>query len=184
MRAEHASTYVQCYFLAVDSTDLLSPLTGVSGWSVYWSRNGNAPATQLLSPDIVEIDPDNMPGLYCIRLSDATMTDLDGVDGFDDRTLLNVELVLRISSSGMAAVYRSILIYRAELDFMIDRTLGDKYSFREIVRALASVLWGKWSKSGDLLSYRNLADTKDRIVAEVTPTSRDTAVVQLDEDPD
>lgn len=47
------------------------------------------------------------------------------------------------------------------MSFMIDG-----FTFEEIVQIMASVLAGKLTRSGDTLTFRDLADTVNRVVVE------------------
>ena len=51
------------YFVGVDATDFTTRETGLSSFTVYWSRNGSTPAADA-SVTIAECHATNMPGVY------------------------------------------------------------------------------------------------------------------------
>lgn len=97
------------YFVALDSTDLVTRETGLATFTVYRSRNGGA-ATLYTTPTIAEISAANMPGVYALLIDEDTTIDA----GYDTQ-----EMCLHITHAGMAAVSRTIELYRAKM------TLGE-----------------------------------------------------------
>lgn len=93
------------YFVAVDSTDLVTRETGLSSFTVYRSRNGGA-ATAFTTPTINETSNSNMPGVYELLL-DEDMT----IDSGDDVQ----HMALHITHAGMAPVTKEICIARAKV---------------------------------------------------------------------
>lgn len=93
------------YFVAVDATDFTSRETGLSGFTVYRSRNGGA-AAAFTTPTINETDATNMPGTYELLL-DEDMT----IDTGDDMH----HMALHITVSGMAPVTKEICIERPKI---------------------------------------------------------------------
>jgi hypothetical protein len=112
VRIPSGSTDRYVYFLAVDATDLQTPKTGLSGFTVYRSRNGAA-AAAMTTPTVNEVDSSNMPGVYELLLDEDT-TIAAGND--------SEEMVLHISVSGMKPVVRTVELYRPETTE--GRTLG------------------------------------------------------------
>ena len=78
MRIPSGVTDQYIYFVAVDATDLKTRETGLSGFTVYRSRNGAA-AAAMTTPTVNEVDSTNMPGVYELLL-DEDMTIGSGND--------------------------------------------------------------------------------------------------------
>ena len=102
MRIPSGVTDQVIYFVAVDSTDFTTRETGLSSFTVYWSRNGSTPAADA-SVTVSESDATNMPGVY-----EYTVTEGTTIDAGDD----SQEYVLHITHASMAPVTRTIEIYR------------------------------------------------------------------------
>lgn len=105
MRIPSGVTDQYIYFVAVDSTDLKTRETGLSGFTVYRSRNNGA-ATAMTTPTVAEIDVTNMPGVYTLLLDEDTT-----IDAGDD----SQEMVFHITATGMAPVTRTVEIYRPKV---------------------------------------------------------------------
>jgi hypothetical protein len=105
MRYVSGNTTKYLYFVAVDVTDLKTRETGLSGFTVYRSRNGAA-AAAYTTPTINETDSTNMPGVYELLL-DEDMT----IDAGDD----SQEVCLHITHASMAPVTRVFELYRREV---------------------------------------------------------------------
>jgi hypothetical protein len=104
MRVLSGVTTNKIYFVAVDATDLKTRLTGLSGFTVYRSRNGAA-AVAMTTPTVAELDSVNAPGVYTLLL-DEDMT-LDA--GSDEQ-----EMLFHVTCTSMAAVDRTIDLSRAK----------------------------------------------------------------------
>lgn len=102
MRIPSGVTDQYLYFVAVDSSDLITRETGLSSFTVYRSRNGAA-AAAYTTPTVNETDATNMPGVYELLL-DEDMT-LDAGDQ-------SQEVCLHITKTGMAPVTRVFELYR------------------------------------------------------------------------
>jgi len=105
MRIPSGVTDQYIYFVAVDATDLKTRETGLSGFTVYRSRNGAA-AAAMTTPTVNETDSANMPGVYEL-LCDEDMSIAAGND--------SEEMVYHITVAGMAPVTRVIEVYRAKI---------------------------------------------------------------------
>lgn len=105
MRIPSGVTDQYIYFVAVDATDFTTRETGLSGFTVYRSRNGAA-AAAYTTPTVNEVDATNMPGLYEL-LIDEDMTIGAGND--------SEEIALHITVAGMAPVTRTIELYRPKI---------------------------------------------------------------------
>lgn len=90
------------YFLAVDSTDLKTPETGLSSFTVRRSRNGNASAA-FTTPTINETDTTNMPGWYELLMDEDTT-----IDSGDDSQVM----ALHITQASMAPARVLVELYR------------------------------------------------------------------------
>lgn len=105
MRIASGVTDQYVYFKAVDATDLKTPETGLSGFTVYRSRNGGS-ATAMTTPTIAELSSANMPGVYSL-LADEDMT----IDSGDETQ----EMIFHITHASMAPVDRVIELYRPKI---------------------------------------------------------------------
>ena len=105
MRIPSGVTDQYIYFVAVNSTDLKTRVTGLSTFTVYRSRNGGV-ATAMTTPTVNETDSTNMPGVYELLVDEDTT-----LDSGDD----SQEMVFHITATGMAPVTRTIEIYRPKV---------------------------------------------------------------------
>lgn len=105
MRMPSGVTDQYVYFVAVDSTDLVTRKTGLASFTVYRSRNGGA-AAAFTTPTVTEVSAANMPGVYKLLL-DEDMT----IDSGDD----SQEFCLHITATGMAPVTRVFELYRPKV---------------------------------------------------------------------
>lgn len=62
---------------AVSDTDYVTPKTGMSGITVYYSLNGGS-STAMTTPTVTEIDSTNVPGAYDVLVDEAGMSTADG----------------------------------------------------------------------------------------------------------
>jgi len=104
MRIPSGKTDQSIYFFAADSTDLVTAETGLTGFTVYRSRNGGA-ATAYTTPTVSELSSSNMPGLYCLTIDEDT-TIASGSD--------SEEYAVTITCTGMAPVHRVFELYRRD----------------------------------------------------------------------
>lgn len=106
MRIASGITDQYIYFKAVLSTsDPRAGVSGLSGFTVYRSRNGGTPVA-MTSPTIVELDAANLPGRYALLL-DEDMTIGAGND--------TEEMLFTIKEAGMDDFDRTIELYRPKL---------------------------------------------------------------------
>lgn len=107
MRIPSGVTDQFIYFKAVDPDDLTTPVTGLSNFTVYRSRNGGA-AAAFTTPTINETDATNMPGIYELLL-DEDMT----IDSGDEEQ----EMAFHITedADAMHPVDRIITIFRVKI---------------------------------------------------------------------
>ena len=117
MRIPSGVTDQVIYFVAVDATDLKTRETGLSSFTVYRSRDGGA-ATAYTTPTVTEVSSATMPGVYKLLL-DEDMTIASGND--------SEEVVLHITSTGMAPVTRTFELYRSKI------TMGFVPSIPELI---------------------------------------------------
>ena len=101
MWIESGETDRNIYFIAVDSADLKTRLTGLAAFTVYYSRDGGA-AAAYAAPSVAELDAVNMPGVYALTIdTDTTLT-----AGHSSE-----EYVVHITHAGMNPITRAIDIY-------------------------------------------------------------------------
>lgn len=108
MRIPSTSTTRYINFVAVNSSDLKTRLTGLTTFTVYGSINGGTP-TAFTTPTVVELSAANMPGIYALLLDEQTTL----VTGHDTD-----ELCLHITQASMAGVSRVVELYRSEFDVL------------------------------------------------------------------
>ena len=99
----NVTTYIA--FVAVDATDLKTRETGLTGFTVYRSRN-NGTATVFTTPTVAEASAANMPGDYWLLVDEDT-TIAAGAD--------TEEMMLHITHASMAPVTRTIELYRPKI---------------------------------------------------------------------
>jgi hypothetical protein len=115
MRIRSGSTTHRIPFLAIDDTDLLTRLTGLTDFTVYRSRNGGA-ATAMDTPTVIESDATNMPGLYWLLVDEDTTIDA----GFIEQ-----QMVLHITKTGMYPVSMNVDI--SHMGNMLPETLDEGF---------------------------------------------------------
>lgn len=103
MRIPSGKTDQSIYFVAFATADG-SRLTGLSGFTVYRSRNGAAEVAYT-TPTITEIDATNMPGVYALLVDEDTTI---------ASTSDSEEYCLQFSNTGMEPVTRTIELYRRD----------------------------------------------------------------------
>lgn len=104
MRIPSGKIDITLYFMAVDSSDLITPKTGLSAFTVYRSRNGGT-ATVYTTPTIVELSAANMPGLYSLLIDEDT-----SIASTSDAE----EYAVRITCATMAPVTRVLELFRRD----------------------------------------------------------------------
>lgn len=104
MRIPSGSADRFVYFVAVDATDLKTRETGLTGFTVYRSRDGGA-AAAFTTPTVNETDSANMPGVYELLIDEDTT-----IGAAHDTE----EFVLHITQASMSPVTRVIELYRPE----------------------------------------------------------------------
>ena len=102
MKLVSGTTDQYIYFVALLAGERV---TGLSGFTVFWSRNGGA-ATADASVTVNETSSANMAGVYEYLVTEGTT-----IDAGDDTQ----EYVLQISKTGMDPVTRVIEIYRPKI---------------------------------------------------------------------
>lgn len=73
-RIPNGTTDQYIYFTAVDATDGFTKETGLTGFTVYRSRDGGTP-TLWTTPTIAEVDATNMAGVYSLLIDEDTTID-------------------------------------------------------------------------------------------------------------
>lgn len=147
MRIPSGKTDIYLYFVAVDATDYVTRETGLTGFTVYRSRNGAAEVAYT-TPTTTEIDATNMPGVYGLLIDEDTTID----SGSDSE-----EYCVHITKAGMAPVTRTLELYRR--DTTSGRTL-DVSSGGE-----AGI---DWANVGSQSTSVNLSGTTTNLVNTVT----------------
>ena len=150
MRIPSGKTDQAIYFVAVDATDYVTRETGLSGFTVYRSRNGAAEVAYT-TPTITEIDTTNMPGVYALLIDEDTTI---------ASTSDSEEVALHITCTGMAPVTRTIELYRR------DTTSG-----RTLDVSTGGEAGIDWANIGSPTTAVNLSGTNidpDQVVASVT----------------
>lgn len=140
MRIPSSKTDIQIYFVAVDATDLKTRETGLTGFTVYRSRNGAA-AAAYVTPTVTELSAANMPGVYALLIDEDTT-----VAANSD----SEEYVVHITHASMAPVTRTVEIYRR------DTTSGRTQTVDANGRVDVGAVVGVAQTAGDII-----ADTND-----------------------
>lgn len=157
-------------FVALDTAG--ARVTGLSGFTVYRSRNGGT-ATVYTTPTVIELSSANMPGVYALLIDEDTTL----ASGSDSE-----EVALHITKTGMVGVTRVFELYRAEDAVVLDRADGIEtgYTLRQIIRLMSAALLGKASGlATTTVVFRNVTDAKDRVTA-TTDTNGNRSAVTLD----
>lgn len=154
MRIASGRTDAKLSFVAVDATDLKTRETGLTGFTVYRSRNGGA-ATAYTTPTVSELSSANMPGVYVLTIDEDT-TITSGVD--------EEEYVVHITCAGMAPVTRAVELFRpkATEGNTLDVSAGGEAGL-------------DWANIGSPTSTVNLSGTT---VKTATDVETDTANIQ------
>ena len=150
MRIPSGKTDQAIYFVGVDATDLKTRETALSSFTVYRSRNGAAEVAYT-TPTVTEIDATNMPGVYALLIDEDT-TIASGSD--------SEEYCVHITHAGMAAVTRTIELYRR------DTTTG-----RTLDVSAGGEAGIDWANIGSPTTAVNLSGTNidvDQVVASVS----------------
>jgi hypothetical protein len=106
MRFPSGVTDQYIYFVAVDSSDLITRETGLSSFTVYRIRNAASTPTAYTTPTITEVSSANMPGVYSLLLDeDMTITSGDHSN----------EVCLHITQASMAPVTLKYELYRTDV---------------------------------------------------------------------
>jgi len=145
------SAYV---FLYAHDTAANAPKTGdAANITAYVTRDGGAPAAATNA--VAEVDATKAPGWYRLQLTQAER---------DASTVL----VTAVSATADVQVEGAVVL---------SQTIEGAYTLRELVRLMAAALFGKSSGGGSTtITFRDLADGKDRIVATVDSNGNRTAV--------
>jgi hypothetical protein len=104
MRIPSGKTDQKIFFKAVDVTDYVTPETGLTGFTVYRSRNGGT-ATLYTTPTTAQLDATNMPGVYSLLIDEDTTI---------ETTSDSEEYCVHITHASMAPVTRTIELYRRD----------------------------------------------------------------------
>ena len=106
MRFPSGVTDQYIYFVAVDSSDLITRETGLSSFTVYRIRNAASTPTAYTTPTITEVSSANMPGVYSLLLDeDMTITSGDHSNA----------VCLHITQASMAPVTLQYELYRPDV---------------------------------------------------------------------
>lgn len=153
-------------FVAVSATTG-ERLTGLSSFTVHRSRNGGA-VTAMTTPTVTEKSAGNMPGVYKL-LMDEDMS----IDAGDYTQVMT----FHISATGMRDVTMSIELFNPLAVLDLADAVETGISQRAALRIILSAQAGKISGAGTgTETFRNTADTKDRIVSTVDVDGNRTAV--------
>lgn len=123
MRIPSGKTDQSIYFVAVLASDLKTRATGLTGFTVYRSRNNGA-ATAYTTPTITEVSSANFPGVYTLLVDEDTT-----IGASSD----SEEYCLHISVATMEPITRVIELYRR------DTTSGRTLAVDASSRALSDV---------------------------------------------
>lgn len=163
MRIPSGTTDQYIYFVAVDATDLKTRETGLTGFTVYRSRN-NGTATAMTTPTTTEPSSANMPGVYGLLL-DEDMTIGSGND--------SEEMAFHISHANMAPVTRVIELYRPKITVGYTLGVGSDGDLLEV-----NTLTGHTAQTGD--NYTRIGATGSGLTSLASASALSTAQTDLD----
>jgi hypothetical protein len=72
MRIKNGDISRNIYFIAIDSSDYTTKLTGLTDFVVYYSIDGGV-STVMTTPTVIEVDSVNMPGVYKLAIDEVNM---------------------------------------------------------------------------------------------------------------
>jgi hypothetical protein len=176
MRIESGKTDQVVFFVAFDSSDLVTRETGLSSFTVYRSRNGGA-ATAYTTPTVTELSAANMPGVYALTIDEDTTI---------ASTSASEEYCIHITHAGMAPVTRTLELYSiaAIADGILDRDMATgtdsgSASVRTVRQALR-FLRNKWAIVGSTLTVYKEDDAATAWTATVQTNSAQDPVSSSD----
>lgn len=137
------------YFFAVDSTDLITPETGLSSFTVRRSRNGGASAA-MTTPTINETDSSNMPGWYELLMDEDTT-----LDSGDHSQIM----ALHITQASMAPAKVLVEIYRPDVTAGETLTVASGIGSANIINA-AGTAWNSGAINVNTLASNTLTNAK------------------------
>lgn len=176
MRIPSGVTDQYIYFVAVDPTDLKTRETGLTTFTVYYSKDGGT-ATQISTPTVNETDATNMPGVYELLLSAGTT--IGSGNGSE-------ELALHITHASMAPVTRVIEIYDPNFmaDALLARDIGSGTGAGSLdertVRSALRFLRNKWSISANTLTVTKEDDSTSAWTCALTTSAGVNPVTTFD----
>lgn len=160
MRIASGVTDQFTYFIARDTAG--SRVTGLSGFTVYRSRNGGA-AAAFTTPTINETDASNMPGVYELLL-DEDMT----IDAGDETQAM----VVHITVSGMVAVTKEFELYRPKITAGVTLSVESDGDLTKV-----NTLDGHTAQTGDSYALGNGASGFVAIKGDTAAILLDTAAL-------
>lgn len=179
IKKEDTNDYVSFY--AYDSTDHITPKTGLSSFTVYYSLNNGA-AAAMTTPTVAEKDATNMPGWYHLAIDETEMVSSEGELSLDIKTsgMDNVPSKVDIIGNTTKEVYDAVAALNDISVANIIAGIADgSYDLQEMVRIMFAALSGKSSGGGTTtLAFRDAADSKDRISETVDSTGNRTSVTR------
>jgi hypothetical protein len=111
MKIKSGNITTRLPFIAVDETDKITRLSGLSSFTVYRDRNGAGP-TQMTAPTIIEASGISMIGLYWLLVDEDTELE----EGVYEHTM-----VFHISHAGMFPVFLAAEVQENLADNMSGR---------------------------------------------------------------
>ena len=145
---------------------------GVSNIGIYSGQLNNGGSVGVVNNGgdfgVVNDGGDNpVLGFDPAQATEATLTAIKGA-GWTTETLKVIKDAVTNVDGDVAGVTDTIM------SFMIDG-----FTFEQIIQIMASVLAGKLTRSGDTLTFRDLADTVNRVVAETDANKQRTDMTYL-----
>lgn len=166
MRILSGTTDQYIYFVGVDATSYTARKTGLTGFTVWRSRNGAA-GVEMTTPTVNEVSAANLPGVYELLL-DEDMTIGAGND--------TEEMVFHIEATGMVPVTRTIELFApqsvnvTQIDGNTAAAQNLSKSARAIIPGQASGTPTTTSMDTDLTGYAD-SELIDRVVVFYTGTA-------------
>tara|TARA_Y100000590_G_scaffold419755_1_gene521778 strand:- start:9128 stop:9634 length:507 start_codon:yes stop_codon:yes gene_type:complete len=153
MRVPASKTDRAIYFVAVDSADLKTRESGLTGFTVKYSINGGAMGS-FSSVSTTELSSGDMPGVYSLTINEAAATTLTGTNRSE-------ELVLHITHASMAPVTRTVEIYQPTLA----EDLESGINVQKALRAMAAVLAGTAAGGPSSSAFKGIGTSTVRVTS-------------------
>lgn len=150
-RLASGTTVQKAMFMAYDEDDLSTPLTGLTDFSVYYTKNGGTPVL-MTTPTVVEASNVNLPGEYWLTLDEGTTI----TSGYRTE-----EVVYTVKATGMGDWKIQVELFTPETKFQLDELYaadGVAPTLEQAVMLMHQMLFDV-EKSGSTILVKGLNGT-------------------------